>query len=140
VNRVLTLVCVSYKPSSDMDSLGLGGLALLAIFAIVRPIMRYYLYRQPHARPPIFRHSERARLIDFLLWILLIGGSFLMINCSLSMKFGVAIILLTVCFDFMMKLLLLNLEARRLKRESPQWSARSARRHVQERARQMLSP
>jgi hypothetical protein len=118
--------------------MGLGGLALLAIFAIVRPIMRYWLYRQPHTRPPIFRHSEHARLIDFLLWIMLIGGTFLMINWK--PKLGIAIAILTVCFDFLMKLLLLNLEVRRLRREDHHVSPRSARRHIQERARQMLSP
>ena len=114
-------------------------MALLGLYVIVRPCLRYWLYRPALERPVFLRHSEAARIADFILWIILIAGAFLLLNSYPMPRAGIVIIGILV-YDFVMKFILLHIEVLRLKSKAPKWSYRDAMRHVRERARSMLSP
>ena len=103
-------------------------------YIIAKLVVRAYLYRPVHARPPFARHNEMLRLIDLLAWTALIASLFMLINGDHGFGKALGIGLLALLYETGLRYFFLEIEVRRLRNSSSRWSTRSARRHVRRRA------
>jgi len=104
----------------------------IAFYVVMRWMVWRVWFRKEHARPGYFRHMFIIRTVDLFAWVFLSAAFFLMLNLG----HWIRIVLVTaalVGYDFFLRWLFLQLEARRICAQQPGWDMRSAKRRVHQR-------